>query len=102
MTETDKEFVERIKAHIYNMPIPLAERDLVVALTFRGAETQRLTKACQDLLAGMTDAYTARNGRQMGIEADDGEKCWIVHSDFITELKASLIPLTALGEPKDE
>jgi hypothetical protein len=28
--------------------------------------------------------------RKLGIEADDGEKCWIVHSDLIAALEAAL------------
>jgi hypothetical protein len=46
--------------------------------------------AARDLLAGMSSTFKARNGREVGIEADDGEKCWIVHSDLITALEATL------------
>ena len=49
-----------------------------------------LVTAARDLLAGMSSTYKARNGREMGIEADDGEKCWIVHSDLIAALEGAL------------
>jgi hypothetical protein len=51
---------------------------------------EALQQAARDLLAGMSSTYTARNGRQMGIEGDDGEKVWLVHSDLITGLEAAL------------
>ena len=50
----------------------------------------KLRGAAEDLLAGAASTYTARNGREVGIEADDGEKCYIVHSDLITGLRAAL------------
>jgi hypothetical protein len=35
------------------------------------------------------DRYKKRNGHKAGIEADDGEKCWIVHSDLISALECA-------------
>lgn len=49
-----------------------------------------LVKVAQAVIDGMSPTYTARNGRQVGIEATDGEKCWIVHSDDIEELRRVL------------
>jgi hypothetical protein len=49
-----------------------------------------LLAAARDLLAGKCSTYKARNGREMGIEGDDGEKCWIVHSDLIAALETAL------------
>jgi hypothetical protein len=51
---------------------------------------QNLTEAAQDVLRAMTSSYRARNGREVGIEADDGEKCYIVHSDQICALERAL------------
>jgi len=62
------------------------------------ADVEGLVKAAQTLIAQMSGTYKARNGRQMGIEAGDGEKCWIVHSDDIVSLEAALAPFTK--EPK--
>ncbi|UIJ43754.1 hypothetical protein LZK98_11695 [Sphingomonas cannabina] len=45
------------------------------------SELRRLHEAACAIAANATDTYRARNGRQISIEADDGEKCWIVHSD---------------------
>jgi len=53
-------------------------------------ETERLRKAAQALLDGLTSTYTARNGREVGIQGDDGEKCYIVHSDLVFDLRAAL------------
>jgi len=53
----------------------------------RGVE---LEAAATDLLAGMSGTFKARNGRDKGIEAEDGEKCWIVHSDLIEALRRAL------------
>lgn len=49
-----------------------------------------LRDAAKALIAGMSSTYRARNGRDVGIEADDGEKVWLVHSDLITALEAAL------------
>jgi hypothetical protein len=38
----------------------------------------------------MASTYRARNGREIGIQADDGEKCYIVHSDLIFALETAL------------
>lgn len=57
-----------------------------------GAGEGKLREAAADLIATATDTYKARNGRTMGIEADDGEKCWIVHSDQIEALRLALSP----------
>ena len=55
-------------------------------------ETERLREAAQALLDGLTSTYTARNGREVGIQGDDGEKCYIVHSDLVFDLRAALAP----------
>lgn len=60
----------------------------------RTAGEERLREAAQELLDGLTSTYRARNGREVGIEADDGEKCYIVHSELVAGLRA------ALAQPK--
>lgn len=54
------------------------------------AGIERLMSAARDLLDGMNSTFTSRNGREVGIQADDGEKCYIVHSDFTAELEGAL------------
>lgn len=54
------------------------------------ASLARKDEAMRGVLDRMTDSYKAKNGRDVGIQADDGEKCWIVHSDDIENLRAAL------------
>lgn len=53
------------------------------------AENERLREVGTNLLGRMFDTYKARNGREVSIQGDDGEKCWIVHSDEIAALEAA-------------
>lgn len=55
----------------------------------------RLRDAATQVLDRMTSTYRARNGREVGIQGDDGEKCWIIHSDDIEALRAALEPSEA-------
>jgi hypothetical protein len=77
--------IEAQSAEIAALQAQLAERDGVIA---------GLRDAGQQVIDQMTSTYRARNGREVGIQGDDGEKCWIVHSDYITELCAALSPDT--------
>lgn len=58
--------------------------------TAANADVDRLVEAAQTLIAQMSDTYKARNSKRMSIEADDGEKCYIVHSDDIFSLQSAL------------
>lgn len=49
-----------------------------------------LRRAAQALADQASDTYRKRNGQIGSIEADDGEKCWIVHDDDMLELRAAL------------
>lgn len=49
-----------------------------------------LRKAGLAILAHMHETYRARNGREVAIQGDDGEKCWIVHSDYIHDLRTAI------------
>lgn len=60
------------------------------ALSAPQGEVERLRSAAKELLDGLTSTYRARNGREVGIEADDGEKCYIVHSELVAGLRAAL------------
>ncbi len=61
-----------------------------------------LREAAEGLLSRMTDTYQARNGRRVGIQGDDGEKCWIVHSDDIDELRRALATPPASTSEREE
>ena len=54
------------------------------------AEGERLREAARELINSAQTSYRARNGRQISIEADDGEGCLIVHSDLMHSLTAAL------------
>ncbi|PQM29387.1 hypothetical protein CVO77_00155 [Sphingopyxis lindanitolerans] len=49
-----------------------------------------IEEAAQAVIASANDYYTARNGKRMGIEGDDGEKCWIVPFDQFEDLRRAL------------
>lgn len=55
-----------------------------------------LLEAARDLILGMTSTFRARNGRDVGVQGDDGEKVWLVHSDLITSLETAIAK--ALGQ----
>lgn len=70
-----------------------AAADAIEALV---AERNGLREAAVGLLDNMASTYKARNGREVGIQGEDGEKCWIVHSDYIAALEAALDRARAL------
>lgn len=47
-------------------------------------------EAAQGVIDNKFSTYKARNGREVGIQGDDGEKVWLVHSDYIHALEAAL------------
>ena len=63
-------------------------------------DARALREAAQAVVDNAFHTYKARNGRQCTIEADDGEACLIVHSDFMHELRAALAAPTP-EEPAD-
>lgn len=65
-----------------------------VARPASGLGVKELRDAASALLEGMQSTYRARNNRQVSIEADDGEKCWIVHSDLTHALEIALAAST--------
>lgn len=82
-----------------------AMRDLIIEPRLLNADrVVRLRDAAKELLDGAVRTYKARNGREMSIEAEDGEACEIVHSDLIHGLRQALslfgqstAPTTATG-----
>jgi hypothetical protein len=53
-------------------------------------DPDELREAAQGVIERMSSTYKARNGKTMGIQGDDGEMCWIVHSDDIETLRTAL------------
>ena len=53
--------------------------------------------AARSLVSQAFDLYTARNGKRMSIEGDDGEKCWIVPFDAFEELRSMVAPAPTEG-----
>ncbi|MGE4322437.1 MAG: hypothetical protein AB7E60_05350 [Sphingobium sp.] len=49
-----------------------------------------LREAAQAVLDHRFSTYRARNGREVGIQGDDGEKVWLVHSDQMFDLGQAL------------
>lgn len=64
------------------------------------AEAARLRAAARAVIDMRFSTYRARNGREISIEGDDGEKVWLVPSDAITHLEAALRP--AAPAPSDQ
>lgn len=56
---------------------------------------KRVVAAARAVHEARTDTYRAGNNRQVGIQGDDGEKCFIVHSDQMFELEQALSDLDA-------
>lgn len=54
-----------------------------------------LVEAARAVIDTAFDHYSARNGKRMTIEGDDGEKCWIVPFDQFEDLRRAL---AALGQ----
>jgi hypothetical protein len=100
---TDEEFKQN---KVENSPKYLNTiRDLrrVFAAYFVALETTQpagaVTEAARNLIASKFGTYKARNGRQMGIQDDSGEKCWIVPFDAMFELEAALEHAAPAAEP---
>lgn len=65
----------------------LAARDAQIARL--ASLLEKLTAAAETIESNKFSNYRARNGRMIGIESDDGERCDIVHSDLTFELNAA-------------
>lgn len=63
-------------------------------------DRERLEEAARDVVSQQTDFYTARNGRRVSIQGDDGERCVIVPYEAIYRLEHALVP--AAGQDDTE
>ena len=50
----------------------------------------RIHLAAKDVIDAKFSTYRARNGRDVGVEDEGGEKCWIVPSDLMSILEGAL------------
>lgn len=70
----------------------------IEALTNEGAkpvDVAAVLKAAEQLIHNRFDTYTARNGKRVSIEGDDGEKCWIVSFEDMSDLENAIRSLSA-------
>jgi len=58
-----------------------------------------VVEAAQAIIDNMTSTYTARNGRNVGIQGDDGEKCFIIHSGYTSALEYYLSTISPSPTP---
>lgn len=56
---------------------------------YKGDADPRLIEAVRCVLEQRFSTYRARNGREVGIQGDDGEKVWLVHSETMWELESA-------------
>ena len=54
------------------------------------AKWTRISLAAKDVIEAKTSVFRARNGCDVGIEDEHGEKCWIVPFDVMDLLAAAL------------
>lgn len=50
----------------------------------------KVIEAARRVISEKFSQIKARNNRMVGVQADDGEKCFVVHSDAIFELENAL------------
>ena len=60
----------------------------ILALRDKPAPAVTVQEAVKSIINNLSSTYTARNGRKMTIEGDDGEMCWILSNDGYDALRA--------------
>lgn len=79
---------DKIKARGEVSPIwEIAEMSALLSVA---AERDAMAEAIREVLANKTATFKARNGREVGIQDDNGEKCWIVPHEPMGALEAAL------------
>lgn len=61
------------------------------ACEYADAADEKLREAAQAVIDMRASTFKARNGRSVGIQGDDGEKVWLVHSDYMFTLEQALL-----------
>lgn len=54
------------------------------------ATKDKVIAAARRVLDQKIETYKAKNGREVSLQGDDGEKVWFVHSDPMFELQSAL------------
>lgn len=60
--------------------------------------SEAVLAAARDLVASKFETYKAGNYRQVSIQDENGEKCWIVPFDEMFALEAAIIASRRVGE----
>jgi hypothetical protein len=100
---TDRNSATRFARREDAEAVHAADEDAWTVERFCNAPTgfEKLLKAAEAIKQMKFDRYKKRNGHETGIEADDGEKCWIVHSDQISALEFAIKEArSSLGEAR--
>jgi hypothetical protein len=71
--------------------VDIARAKWIVAACNAALTPDSLAEAARALIAARCSTYKARNGRDVGIEDSNGEKCWIVPFDEMADLERALV-----------
>ena len=66
-----------------------SEAQRAIDAFYKGDVDARLIETARAVVDGRRSTYKAKNGREVSIEADDGEKVYLVHSDLMFELQCA-------------
>jgi hypothetical protein len=86
MTEDYEELLMNLSARsdTYSLAATIAIRALI-------GERDKLLEAAKSVIESRLSTYKAGNGRQVGIQDENGEKCWIVPFDEMWDLERAVI-----------
>lgn len=79
---------------LYTTIRELREENEALRITEARTGGDALLRAARVLVDQASDTYRKGNGQIGSIEADDGEKCWIVHDDDMLQLRAAVEALS--------
>lgn len=97
----DPILVGKEAADVANFAMMIADVCGALSTPTKPPSEDALKAAAESLIAQKSDYFTARNGKKVSIEGDDGEKCWIVPFDAMNELEIALSTPTD-QQPKAE
>lgn len=91
-----------------NYVLDQVSKEQVIGLRATEAQRDKLWDALEALISAANavedhkaSTYRTRNGRDVGIEADDGEKCFIIHSDYIDALRDAARAAIAISKSQE-
>lgn len=68
---------------------------LIVALRNKAEALLACVRAAKAVIEGRSSTFRARNGRDVGIQDDSGEMCWIISHEDMAALEGALAVLEA-------